>query len=78
MVKGWSSCFIGDPQSLPWGIIKIAAYDFWDMHQYPIQWVLDDHRSNWRVRPTASHKNASHMKTKKAEMPIPDIKQKLK
>ncbi len=36
----------GGPQTqlviaiLPWGIVKIPAYDFWDMHQYPVQRVL--------------------------------------
>ena len=38
-VKGCSSCFVGDP-SLPWGIDKIAAYDFWALYQSPIQRVL--------------------------------------
>ncbi len=39
-VKGSSTCFMGDTWSLPWGIAKIVAYDFWTMHQYPVQWVL--------------------------------------
>ncbi len=25
---------------MPRGIVKIAAYDFWDMHHYLVQWVL--------------------------------------
>ncbi len=25
---------------MPWGIAKIAAYDFWAMHQSPVQRVL--------------------------------------
>ncbi len=39
-LKGCSSWFIGNPWPLPRGIMKIAAYDFWDMHHYPVQWVL--------------------------------------
>ncbi len=27
-----SSCFMVDPCSRPWGIVKIAAHDFWAMH----------------------------------------------
>ena len=23
------------------GIVKITAHDFWDMHQHPVQWLLN-------------------------------------
>ncbi len=51
MVKGCSSCFIGDPLSLPWGIDKIAAYDFWALYQSPIQRVLISYITAEHTRP---------------------------
>ncbi len=35
-----SRCFKVDPQSLPCGIAKFTAYDFWAMHQPPAQRML--------------------------------------